>query len=63
MLAEVDPLLETADANRANNFFPRRIDERTMRLSPAPPPGENRMRDSDVEVSPDSTATRVRRPS
>ncbi len=60
--AEVDPLRETADANLANNYFPRRIDERTLRLSPPPPPGENRMRDSDVEVSPDSTATRVRRP-
>ncbi len=60
--AEVDPLRETADANRPNNLFPRQIDERTLRLSPAPPPGENRMRDSDVEVSPDSTATRVRPP-
>jgi hypothetical protein len=60
--AEVDPLRETADANRPNNLFPRQIDERTLRLAPPPPPGENRMRDSDVEVSPDSTATRVRRP-
>ncbi|HEY0600026.1 MAG TPA: M1 family metallopeptidase [Brevundimonas sp.] len=59
--AEIDPLWETADANRGNNFYPQRIDERSLRLSPAPPPGENRMRDSDVEVSPDSTATRVRR--
>jgi hypothetical protein len=60
--AEVDPLRETADANRPNNLFPRQIDERTLRLAPPPPPGENRMRDSDVEVSPDSTATRVRPP-
>ncbi|MBI2261067.1 MAG: M1 family metallopeptidase [Caulobacterales bacterium] len=59
--AEIDPLWETADADRSNNYYPRRIDERSLRLSPAPPPGENRMRDSDVEVSPDSTATRVRR--
>jgi hypothetical protein len=59
--AEIDPLWETADANRGNNFYPRRIDERSLRLSPPPPPGENRMRDSDVEVSPDSTAARVRR--
>ena len=59
--AEIDPLWETADADRSNNYYPRRIDERSLRLSPAPPPGENRMRDSDVEVSPDSTATRVGR--
>lgn len=59
--AEIDPLWETADADRSNNYYPRRIDERSLRLSPPPPPGENRMRDSDVEVSPDSTATRVGR--
>ncbi|HYD27645.1 M1 family metallopeptidase [Brevundimonas sp.] len=59
--AEIDPLWETADADRGNNFYPQRIDARSLRLSPAPPPGENRMRDSDVEVSPDSTAARVRR--
>ena len=59
--AEIDPLWETADADRNNNFYPQQIDARSLRLSPAPPPGENRMRDSDVEVSPDSTATRVRR--
>ncbi|WP_374990202.1 M1 family aminopeptidase [Brevundimonas sp.] len=59
--AEIDPLWETADADRNNNFYPQRIDARSLRLSPAPPPGENRMRDSDVEVSPDSTASRVRR--
>ena len=57
--AEIDPLWETAD--RTNNHYPQQIDTRSLRLSPAPPPGENRMRDSDVEVSPDSTATRVRR--
>lgn len=59
--AEIDPLWETADADRGNNYYPRRIDERSLRLSPPPPPGENRMRDSDVEVSPDSTAARVHR--
>ncbi|WP_414642148.1 M1 family aminopeptidase [Brevundimonas sp.] len=59
--AEIDPLWETADADRSNNFYPQRIDAQSLRLSPAPPPGENRMRDSDVEVSPDSTAARVRR--
>ncbi len=57
--AQVDPLRETADANLANNAYPRVIDSRPVRLAPAPPPGENRMRDSDVEVSPDSTATRA----
>ncbi|WAC59058.1 M1 family metallopeptidase [Brevundimonas sp. SL130] len=57
--AEIDPLWETADANRGNNSYPQRIDERSLSLSPESPPGENRMRDSDVEVSPDSTAARV----
>lgn len=57
--ALVDPLRETADAGLANNAFPRVIDSRPVRLSPPPPAGENRMRDSDVEVSPDSTATRA----
>ena len=57
--AQVDPLRETADANLANNAYPRVIDSRPVRLAPAPPPGDNRMRDSDVEVSPDSTATRA----
>ena len=56
--AELDPLWETADADRSNNAFPRRIDQRSLTLAPAGPQGDNRMRDSDVEVSPDSTATR-----
>ncbi|MBJ7483857.1 M1 family metallopeptidase [Brevundimonas sp.] len=56
--AELDPLWETADAVRANNYFPRRIDEQSFTLSAPPPPPANRMRDSDVEVSPDSTAVR-----
>ncbi|WP_395649897.1 M1 family metallopeptidase [Brevundimonas sp.] len=56
--AELDPLWETADAVRVNNYFPRRIDEQTFTLGAPPPPAPNRMRDSDVEVSPDSTAVR-----
>jgi len=56
--AELDPLWETADAVRANNYFPRRIDEQSFTLSAPPTPAANRMRDSDVEVSPDSTAVR-----
>ncbi|CAN5168640.1 M1 family metallopeptidase [soil metagenome] len=56
--AELDPLWETADSDRTNNYFPRRIDQRSLPLSAAPPAGDNRMRDSDVEVSPDSTAVR-----
>ena len=59
--AEIDPLWETADADRANNAYPRRIEQQTLRLSGERPTGENRMRDSDVEVSPDSTATRSSR--
>ena len=56
--AELDPLWETADTSRANNYFPRRIDSQSVRLAPPPPEQENRMRASDVEVSPDSTAVR-----
>ena len=59
--AEIDPLWETADADRSNNAYPRRIEQRPVRLSGDRPAGENRMRDSDVEVSPDSTATRTSR--
>ncbi|MGV9005255.1 MAG: M1 family metallopeptidase [Brevundimonas sp.] len=57
--AEIDPLWETADTDRGNNAYPRRIDQQSLRLSGERPAGENRMRDSDVEVSPDSTATRA----
>jgi hypothetical protein len=59
--AEIDPLWETADADRANNAYPRSIDQQSLRLSGDRPAAENRMRDSDVEVSPDSTATRSSR--
>ena len=56
--AELDPLWETADTSRANNYFPRRIDSQSLRLASPPPEQDNRMRASDVEVSPDSTAVR-----
>ena len=56
--AELDPLWETADADRTNNYFPRRLDVQSIPLPSTGAPQANRMRDSDVEVSPDSTAVR-----
>jgi len=56
--AELDPLWETADADRANNAFPRRIDTGVLPLAPAAPSGANRMRDDNRQVTPDSLRTR-----
>lgn len=54
--AELDPRLETADADRSNNHYPRRIDTQTFRTT-TDEPGENRMRDDDRTVTPDSLQT------
>lgn len=56
--AEVDPLWETADADRTNNAYPRRIEPAVLKLRDDPQGGDNRMADSELEVTPDSTATR-----
>ena len=55
--AELDPLWETADADRNNNYFPARIDTTELTI-PSAPPAPNRMRDSGVQVSPESLRTR-----
>ncbi len=55
--AEVDPLWETADANRGNNAFPARIETTDLSIDEERP-GTNRMRDSGLQVSPDSLQTR-----
>ena len=52
--AEVDPLWETADANRANNGFPQSIQPSQVPLQAQGPQGANRMRDDDRRVTPDS---------
>ncbi|ESQ74037.1 M1 family metallopeptidase [Asticcacaulis sp. AC402] len=54
--AELDPLWETADANTANNAFPRRIDSVTLGITDSEEPA-NRMKDMELIVTPDSTKT------
>lgn len=51
---ELDPLLETADADRSNSVYSGRIEPLTLELESAPET-QNRLRDSDVKVTPDST--------
>jgi len=57
--AEVDPQWETADADRSNNAYPRRIEPAVMKVRDDFGGGDNRMVDSELEVSPDSTKTRA----
>ncbi|WP_040370377.1 M1 family metallopeptidase [Blastomonas sp. AAP53] len=54
--AEVDPLWETADADRSNNVYTGQIDPRTLKID-TPEEGKNRMKDSDMKVLPDSLRT------
>lgn len=54
--AEVDPLWETADADRSNNVFTGQIDPKTLGIE-TPEETKNRMKDSDVKVEPDSLRT------
>jgi aminopeptidase N len=56
--AELDPLWETADSDRSNNSFPQSIVPSVVPLAPAGPQGQNRMRDDDRRVTPDSLRTR-----
>ncbi len=56
--AEIDPLWETADADRSNNAYPRRIEPTVLKVRDDPAGGDNRMADSELEVSPDSIKTR-----
>ena len=57
--AEIDPLWETADADRANNGFPQSIQPTLVPLAPQGPQGPNRMRDDDRRVTPDSLRPRA----
>lgn len=54
--AEIDPLWETADADRANNVVAGRIDTRTLEIE-TPPETINRMKDADVKILPGSLRT------
>jgi aminopeptidase N len=54
--AELDPLWETADANRGNNVFTGEIETKTLRIA-KPEETENRMKDSDLKVMPGSLET------
>jgi Peptidase family M1 domain len=54
--AEVDPLQETADANRDNNYFPQRIEPSRLEVFKAQA-GRNQMRDLDLKVRQDSLET------
>lgn len=54
--AELDPLWETADANRGNNFFTGEIETKTLRIA-KPEETENRMKDSDLKVMPGALET------
>lgn len=55
--AEIDPLWETADADRENNVFEGAGAERILKLAKPPPEAEDKIRDNDLKVSPDSLQT------
>lgn len=55
--AELDPMWETADADRGNNVYEGAITPTTLKIA-KPPEGSNRMKDADLEVGPDSLATK-----
>jgi aminopeptidase N len=54
--AEIDPLWETADADRSNNVYAGRIEPKTLGIE-TPAETRDRMRDSDLKVTPDSLDT------
>ncbi|WP_353217558.1 M1 family metallopeptidase, partial [Sandarakinorhabdus sp.] len=56
--AEIDPLWETADADRSNNAYPRRIEPAVLKVNDERTDTDNRMADSELDVTPDSTKTR-----
>ena len=54
--AEIDPLWETADADRSNNIYTGTIAPQTLKID-TPSEAENRMKDSDVKILPGSLRT------
>tara|TARA_R110000868_G_scaffold2321_7_gene17310 strand:- start:25512 stop:27947 length:2436 start_codon:yes stop_codon:yes gene_type:complete len=55
---ELDPLQETADADRSDNYFPPRIEPSRLELYRGPPASSNMMADQDLRVTRDSLQTR-----
>ena len=54
--AELDPMWETADADRSNNVYAGRIEPVTLGID-KPEDAKNRMKDSDMKVLPDGLRT------
>lgn len=54
--AEVDPMWETADADRSNNVYAGQIEPVTLGID-KPEDAKNRMKDSDMKVLPDGLRT------
>jgi aminopeptidase N len=55
--AQIDPLWETADADRSNNVFDGVIAPTTLKITKPPEVGSNRMKDANLKVDPDSLTT------
>lgn len=55
---ELDPLWETADADRSDNYFPPRIEPTRLEVYRSSSSGSNLMGDMDQRVSRDSVRTR-----
>lgn len=55
---ELDPLLETADADRSDNYFPPRIEPTRLELYRAETPASNMMADQDRRVTRESIQSR-----
>jgi len=55
---EVDPLQETADSDRSDNYFPRRIEPTRLELYRSAARGSNMMADQDQRVTRDSIRAR-----
>ncbi len=53
---EIDPLHETADANRNNNYFPQKIEPTRLQLFKDKDP-KNQMKEDDLMVTPNSLET------
>ena len=54
--AELDPMWETADADRGNNVYAGAITPKTLTFGKFPE-GTNRMKDADLKIEPGSLAT------
>ncbi len=52
--AELDPLWETADADRDNNLFEGAGTRKVLKVSPGRSDDDNKMKDNDLRVTPDS---------